>query len=117
MKPTCLNCLNSYIYSFILSLLKLHSTLNVLEFYKYCNKRFQKDGYIHSEIHCLTLDLLSIVVLRITFFGVCLKSKDLCNCLPFSSFLHSFSGIMGKLEQKNILRTIKQLIQFSYLLL
>ena len=52
------------------------------------------------------------------FFPFSSKAKR----FPFAGFLHllllhDFSGILEKLEQKNILQTIKQLIHFSYLLL
>ena len=46
-----------------------------------------------------------------------LKSKTLRNCLSSSSFIHCFSGLTGNSEQKNILQTFEQLMQFSYLLL
>ena len=54
---------------------------------------------------------------RISAFTFCirLKSKTLRNCLS-SSFLHHSFGITGNSEQKNILLTLGQLTQFSYLL-
>ena len=45
-----------------------------------------------------------------------LKSKTLRNCLS-SSFPHHFSGIIGNLEQKNVLQIARQLIQLGNLLL
>ena len=51
-------------------------------------------------------------------YWVCLKSITLYNCLFLLLLLHrSFLGISGNWEQKRILHTIGQLIQFSYLLL
>ena len=52
-------------------------------------------------------------------FCVCVKYITLCNCLYSSPFpSHSslvLSGILGNLEEKTILQTTKQLIQFTVL--
>ena len=42
--------------------------LNMFETQKYWNKISQKVGYLHSKIHCLTLDLLCTTVSRTIFF-------------------------------------------------
>ena len=47
-------------------------------------------------------------------YCVCSKSKTLRNCLSSSSFLHHFSGRTGNSEQRNILRTIGQLVQLLW---
>ena len=39
-------------------LLDSGNTLNMFEIQKYLNNIFEKDGYLHSKLHCLTLDQL-----------------------------------------------------------
>ena len=51
-------------------LLDSGNILNMLEIQKCRNKISQKDGHLHSKIHCLTLDLLCTAVLGTIFFSV-----------------------------------------------
>ena len=53
----------------------------------------------------------------VNIYCVYLESRTLRGCLSSSSFLHHFFGITWNSEQKTILWTIGQLIQFSFLLL
>ena len=49
----------------------------MIEVQKYWNKISQRDGYFHSKIRCVTLDLLCTVVLGTTICAV-------CSCLEIS---------------------------------
>ena len=49
-------------------LLDIGTTLNMFEIQKYWRKIFWKEGYLHSKIHCVTLDLLCTTALRAIFF-------------------------------------------------
>ena len=51
-------------------LLDSGNTLNMFEVQKYGNKIIQKDWYLYSKIHCLTLALLCVVVLGTMIFGL-----------------------------------------------
>ena len=42
--------------------------LNMFEIQKYWNKISQTDGYLHSKIHCLILDILCTAVFETIFF-------------------------------------------------
>ena len=52
------------------NVLMIGNILNMFEIRKYWNKISQKDGYLHSKIHCLTLSLLCNVALgTLRFFS------------------------------------------------
>ena len=54
----------------LIYLLYRGNILNMFEIQKCRNKISQKDGYLHSKISCLTLDLLCTAVLGSIFFSV-----------------------------------------------
>ena len=62
-KPTCLNCVNSNIYSWILSFFKLHGTFCVVYIWYELNSLSLRDMQV-----CLFFDLISF---NGTFFFVC----------------------------------------------
>ena len=45
--------------------------LNMFQIQKYWYKISQTDGYLHSKMHCLILDLLSTTILGTIFFSIC----------------------------------------------
>ena len=54
----------------LIYLLDSGNILNMFEIQKCRNKIPQKDGYLHSKMHCLTLDLLYTTALATIFFSV-----------------------------------------------
>ena len=59
------------------------NTLNMLEIQKYWNKIFQKDGYLHSKIHCTVLRTIFFffdLFLKLVYFLDLLNLK-LCKFL------------------------------------
>ena len=54
----------------LIYLLDSGNILNMFEIQKCRNKISQKDGYLHSKMHRLTLDLLYTSVLATIFFSV-----------------------------------------------
>ena len=52
----------------LIYLLDSGNIINVFEIQKCRNKISHKDGYLHSKIHCFTLDLLCTAVLGTIFF-------------------------------------------------
>ena len=66
-------------------------------------------------MHCLTLNLLSTVVMGTIFFAFVWKEK--LSRLPFFLFIFSLLLFQNNREfgAKKIVQTIKKLIQFSYL--
>ena len=54
----------------LIYLLDNGNMLNMFEIQKYGNKISQKDGYLHSKMHCLTLDIICTAVLGTIFFSI-----------------------------------------------
>ena len=54
----------------LINLFDRGNILNMSKIQKCQNKISEKDGYLHSKIHCLTLDLLCTAVLGTIFFPV-----------------------------------------------
>ena len=64
-------------------LLDSGNTLNMFEIQKYLNKIFEKDGYLHSKLHCLTLDQLCTAGWKRYFF----RFVSALKLVYFSDFL------------------------------
>ena len=82
-------------------LLDSGNALNMFEIQKYWNKIFQKDEYVHSKIHCLTLDLLCTAESGKIFFLFvsALKLVYFSDLLDFNLNVHIFISNKTKFGQ------------------